>query len=215
MIALTERYRPRKIADFAGLHRAKKIMTRFVASPHSDAFLAHGPSGVGKTTFWLAVAAELGCSKDRLNLIHVPAAECSVEKVRWIREITESAPMFGQYWCVIVDECDRMSPTARVAFLSLLDATGMPERTVFLFTSNETPDESDRFISRCKVLSFDDQVPANDAISYLYKVFYTEAPSGAALPEILNPASITARLTEKKSNIRSFLNDVELELMAA
>lgn len=99
MTALTSKYQPKKIAEFAGLHRPKRIMQRFISDPHSDAFLLYGGAGLGKTTFALAVADELGCTKDRLNLIHVAAAECTVEKVRWIRDITESAPTdFSPGW---------------------------------------------------------------------------------------------------------------------
>lgn len=209
MIALTSKYRPRRIQDFAGLKRAKAIMGNFVKSPRSDSFLFHGASGTGKTTLALAVAAELGA-----QVIHIPAAECSVDKVRWLRDVTACTPMFGRFYVVIVDEADRMSPSARVAFLSLLDATGMPDNTVFIFTSNETPDPSDRFVSRCKVVAFDGAVDANSAIAFLYRIWYAEAGTDIAMPEMLESRNIAAQLTGKGGNLRAMVNEIELELMA-
>ena len=209
MIALTAKYQPKRIKDFAGLTRAKAIMSHFVKSPRPDSFLFHGASGTGKTTLALAVAAELDA-----QIIHIPAAECSVDKVRWLREVTACAPMFGTMYVVVCDEADRMSPAARVAFLSLLDATGMPDNTVFIFTSNETPDPSDRFVSRCKVIAFDGAVDAGSAISFLYKIWYSEAGTEAPMPEMLKSSEIRAELEEKGGNIRAFLNNIELELMA-
>ena len=59
MIALTEKHRPRRIKDFAGLTRAKAIMGKLVASPYASAWLFSGDSGTGKTTLALAVGNEL------------------------------------------------------------------------------------------------------------------------------------------------------------
>src|SRR5215469_9507818 len=119
MTALTEKHRPKRIRDFAGLKRAKAIMTKLVSSPYPSAWLFTGDSGTGKTTLALAFADELGA-----QVIHVPAAECTVDKVRWIRDCTASMPMFGSWYVVLIDESDRMTPAAQLAFLSLLDATG-------------------------------------------------------------------------------------------
>jgi len=60
--SLTEKYRPTRIADFIGLDRAKKVLTAFSKRPASGAWLFVGPSGVGKSTMALALAAELQAS---------------------------------------------------------------------------------------------------------------------------------------------------------
>ena len=162
MTQLTETYRPKRIADFAGLARAKAIMSAFVRNPHSDAFLWHGASGTGKTTLALAVAGELNA-----QVIHVPSSDCSVDKVRWLREVTACVPMFGRYYVVIVDEADRMTPAAQIAFLSLLDATGFPKEkvTAYLTGSAESGRKMSEYVR--KVLS--GELTEQDAVRYIKK----------------------------------------------
>jgi hypothetical protein len=44
---LSERYRPQRIADFAGLGEVKKVLAGFVARPMNAGFLFLGPAGTG------------------------------------------------------------------------------------------------------------------------------------------------------------------------
>ena len=57
--SLCEKYRPRKIADFAGQEKAKTILQKFAAKPYRIAWLFNGPTGVGKTSMALALASEI------------------------------------------------------------------------------------------------------------------------------------------------------------
>jgi Holliday junction resolvasome RuvABC ATP-dependent DNA helicase subunit len=57
--SLVEKYRPLRIADFIGLERPKKVLSAFCKRPASGAWLFIGPSGLGKSTMALALAAEL------------------------------------------------------------------------------------------------------------------------------------------------------------
>jgi len=66
--SLTEKYRPRTIADFVGLEKPKKILTKFASSPYQSAWLFVGPSGVGKTSM-----AQALCAQIRGELHHVPS----------------------------------------------------------------------------------------------------------------------------------------------
>jgi putative ATPase len=202
MVALTSRYQPTRIAEFAGLTRAKSVMRQLVESPFASAWLFTGDSGTGKTTLALAVAAEMGA-----NVIHIPSSECSVERVRKLRTDCAQTPMFGDWHVVIVDEADQMTQSAQVAFLSLLDATGFPDSTVFIFTSNDTKKLEPRFLGRCKTLAFDGQVDKETAARYLYRIWFTEAGTEAKPPAFL------AKLGANAGNIRAALNDMELELM--
>ncbi len=59
-VSLTEKYRPRRIADFAGLENQRRILSRFAANPYPSAWLFLGASGTGKTTLALALAAPSG-----------------------------------------------------------------------------------------------------------------------------------------------------------
>ncbi len=50
---LSEKYRPRAIADFVGLDKPKRILAKFAANPYPSAWLFIGPPGTGKTR-WLS-----------------------------------------------------------------------------------------------------------------------------------------------------------------
>jgi replication-associated recombination protein RarA len=68
VLALTEKYKPTKLHDFAGLAGPRTILTKLAAAPYESAWLLVGPSGTGKTTMALAVAAAIGA-----ELHHIPA----------------------------------------------------------------------------------------------------------------------------------------------
>ena len=65
--SLADKYRPRRIEDFAGLEKPKKILRKFAANPYPSAWLFVGPPGVGKTTMALALAETLSA-----ELHHIP-----------------------------------------------------------------------------------------------------------------------------------------------
>jgi replication-associated recombination protein RarA len=199
---LTERYRPRRIRDFAGLSRAKAVMTHFAKAPYPAAFCYMGAAGTGKTSLALAVAEEI-----KAQVIHVPAGECTVDKVRWLRDVTACVPMFGAWHCVIIDECDRMTPQAQVAMLSLLDATGFPENTVFILTCNTTKGLETRFMSRCRTIEFDGGAESQEIANYLTGIWYRE--TGGQLP----PFRMREFIETNGGNIRGALMGIELELI--
>lgn len=202
-VALTIKYQPRRVKDFAGLARAKAIMGKLVANPYPSAWLFQGDSGTGKTTLALAVANEIGA-----QVIHIPSAECNADKVRWLKQdVMTSYPMFGSWYCCIIDEADRMTPAAQVAFLSLLDATGFPSNTIFIFTCNESGKLEDRFLSRMKVIEFNGAIDAKEFGDLMYDVWFAEAPEWATAP------LMHKIIADSKSNVRAALNEIELDLM--
>lgn len=73
---LAEKYRPRRIADFVGLERPKKIIGQFAANPYQSAWLFVGPPGVGKTSMALAVAAQIDA-----EIHHIPSQKCNAQAI--------------------------------------------------------------------------------------------------------------------------------------
>jgi replication-associated recombination protein RarA len=53
---LSEKYRPKRIAEFVGLEKPKRIALKLAANPYPSAWLFVGPSGTGKTTLALSIA---------------------------------------------------------------------------------------------------------------------------------------------------------------
>lgn len=76
-LPLSEKYRPMRIADFAGLSEPKKILSGFIQRPTDCGFCFVGPAGTGKTSMGLALAREI-----QGFVHHVPAQECTVERIR-------------------------------------------------------------------------------------------------------------------------------------
>src|SRR5262249_33534265 len=148
--SLTDKYRPDSIGSFAGLEKPKAVLQAFTQKPFPSAWLFVGPSGTGKTTMGLALAPAIPA-----ELHHIASQDCTLETVERIRMTCQYVPISGtKMHLVLVDEADRMSYPAQIAFLSKLDATDFPPNTVFVFTCNSVETLEKRFLSRCRVLEF-------------------------------------------------------------
>ena len=201
--ALTERYRPQAIADFVGLDEPKKILARLAAKPFESAWRFVGPSGTGKTTMAMALAAAIPA-----ELHHIPSQNCNLENIERVCRTCQYVPMAGcKMHLVLVDEADMMSEAAQTALLSKLDETARPPQTVFIFTCNSTERLKDRFLSRTRELEFSSYGISGDAAALLARVWEAET-HGAAAPNF-------ARIVKDSSNnVRECLMRLETKIMA-
>jgi putative ATPase len=199
---LTERYRPKRIADFAGLEKVKTVLSNLVRFPKPSAWLFVGNPGTGKTSMGLALANEL-----RAELHHIPSQKCNAESVEDVVRRCWYVPVNGSFHVVLVDEADRMSNAAQLALLSKLDATGFPPATIFVFTCNETGSLEPRFLSRCFVLKFSTEGMRQPIAQLLSQVWNTEVGTGEDAPNF----PLIAK--ESFNNVREALNVLELRMM--
>jgi replication-associated recombination protein RarA len=199
---LAEKYRPHAIADFIGLDKPKRILSKFAANPYSSAWLFTGPTGTGKTTMALALAEML-----RAELHHIPSQQCNITSVEDVMRQCWYVPASGGFHVVLVDEADRMTPAAQLHFLSKLDATAFPPQTIFVFTCNGTDGLEPRFLSRTRQIDFSSYGMACEATRLLEAIWQREA-NGAAAPNF-------ARIVKESSNnVRDALMFLETELLA-
>jgi replication-associated recombination protein RarA len=203
--SLTEKYRPRKVAEFAGLEKQKHVFRKLIdaRSLSGHAFLFVGPSGTGKTSLALAI-----CSESASELHHIGSQECKVEELDYVFGMCQYVPYGGGAHCILVDEADQMSSAAQLKLLSRLDATKWPPNTFFIFTCNATDRLESRFLSRCMTLEFSTYGTSAEVQDLLSRVWDEEA-HGVPKPNF-------ARIVKDAcNNVRESLMKVELELLQA
>lgn len=203
--SLTERYRPRTVADFAGLDKPKAIMRALARMPRDGGgWLFSGPSGTGKTSMALALAAEIPA-----ELHHIPSQDCNLDTIRRVWDRCHYVPMMGcRRHMILIDEADRMTPAAQIALLSRLDATAAAPNTVVVMTCNAVDTLEPRFLSRCRTVEFSSYGIAKDATALLEKVWDAETGHNTNRPNF-------ARIVKEAcNNVRAALMSLELEIMA-
>ena len=207
---LAEKYRPLRIAEFVGLEKAKRVLSKFAANPYPSAWLFVGPSGLGKTSMAFAVAEEINA-----EIQHIPSKNCDLQTIEDACRRCHYVPMHPKrWWVVIVDEADHVTEGAQLALLSKLDSTAFPPNTIFIFTANYSDAETrsialePRFLSRCRVLEFSKHGIAPEAANLLRDIFQREAPG--------QPEPNYARIVkESNNNVRDALMNLELAILAA
>ena len=201
-VRLSEKYRPRKVAEFVGLPKAKRVLSKFVANPYPCAFLFWGPPGVGKTSIAQAMAEEMGA-----EFHHLGSQKCNVENLEEVCRMCLYVPLTGGMHFVLIDEIDSASKAAQLALLSKLDSMDAPKGTVFVFTCNSTDGLEPRFLSRTRQIEFSSYGMASEIADYLNRVWHCEGGNGSG-PDFERLAK------DSRNNIRDCLMRLEVELMA-
>lgn len=202
---LTEKYRPRTIADFVGLNKPKALMLGLAAAPMSSGWLFTGASGTGKTTLAIALAATIPA-----QIHHIPSQQCNVARLAEVCRDCEYFPMQGcRFHIILIDEADQMSAAAQLACLSRLDGTAPLADTIWIFTCNDTTNFEPRFLSRVFQVAFSKEGISKDATALLARIWDAEAHANAIAPNF-------ARLVkEANNNVRESIMSLQSELMLA
>ena len=202
---LTDRYRPRKTSEFAGLDQPKRLAAKLAAKPFNSYYIFKGPSGVGKTTFAVAMADEIGA-----QIHHIRSQDCTVETIERTYNNCHSIPANGKtFHLILIDEGDLMTKASRDSLLSMTDGTRPAPNTIVVITTNEEEKFEDRLLSRFVIVNFSSQGLAPEATLLLKRVWESEAPAGAKAPSFSNIVK------ESKTNVRASLMKLQFELSIA
>jgi len=150
--ALTEQYRPRRLADVVGQADVVAALAAFLADPYPAAFVLSGDTGVGKSSAAIALASELGCDVEQGEWggIHsIPSGELNADTLRTEWGKLWNMPMgSARGWkCMIVNEVEQLNGTVEKLWLDKLE--DMPPKTVIVFTTNSLATLPARFVDRC------------------------------------------------------------------
>jgi putative ATPase len=202
---LTEKYRPRTMAEFVGLAKPKAICAKLAARPFPSAWLFVGPSGTGKTTMSAALAEMIPA-----EVHHIPSQNCDLKTLENTCHTCQYVPMAGKKMhLILVDEADQMTPAAQLFLLSKLDGTATLPNTIWVFTCNAIDRLQDRFLSRVKVIEFSSYGIAAETAQLLERIWNENVPAGTPAPNF-------ARIVkESNNNVRESLMKLETEIMLA
>lgn len=129
MTSLYNKYRPKIFEQVIGQDAVVASLKKSIAKRNSQAYLFHGPSGVGKTTLARICAKELGAVKEAINEVDA-ATYNGIAETRELAKSSRMSSLFGNVKVTIMDECHRLSAQA---WEPLLKATEEPPPWMFWF----------------------------------------------------------------------------------
>ncbi len=212
--ALTEKHRPKLLAEMVGQGYAVGELQEFCASPYPQAFLFYGATGVGKTTAAFAMARELGINFD-WNLKWVKSGELNDETVSDGIKLLRQVAINDGYKMIVCDEADKMSSKAKDRYLSILEALQEGEygKSIIIFTTNNAESMEQRFRDRCAPIEFlsAPSVIGQDAQVLLYRLWTAEGLEGTPPPIDRIPGLISREGDKPALSFRRVVRFVEQE----
>lgn len=122
-MSLYNKLRPKSLEEVVGnVGTVGALKTLFEAgaakAPH--AFLLHGPTGTGKTTFARIIRTMIGCEESDFLEVNA-AANRGIDVVRELIQISATAPLSGNARLIVLDEAHQLTSQAQNALLKVME----------------------------------------------------------------------------------------------
>lgn len=217
-LSLTEKYRPQRLENFAGLPEAKKVLSSLLKAPRPCNLMLVGPPGTGKTTMALAFAEQLPGT-----LHHISSQKADVAAIDRLWDDCQFCPMRGRFHVILLDEADEATERAQVQLLSRLDSAatlrpafgggvsqGTPPPIIWIFTANGSGrDHTDpsyrferRFLSRSVIVPF--PRPSDEELAaYLAAVHHAEGGNSLTEADFLRIACVSDGMRDALMRLES------------
>lgn len=160
-----------------------------------------GKSGLGKTS--LARLMAEACSHP-MSTQHLVGPDLDSYRAKELADACRTRPLWGQFYCYIIDEADSIPKGGQVRLLSALEDEN--SHAIWICTSNEEAETWEpRFLSRFTVLQFTNQRILVPATKWLLRIAALERLS-------LNAEEAEGIIRKSKNNLRGALQRLELML---
>lgn len=205
MTCLTEKYRPRVLADVVGQPAAVKLLSRMPSLPGHAYWLA-GPSGTGKTTLARILADS---AADSYATTEIDGGDVSADWLRSVERSWRVRPLGNHgVWAYIVNEAHGLRSDAVRRLLTMLDP--VPPHVLWVLTT--TDDGQDKLfdgmdahplLSRCTVVPMARRDLAKAFAAHAQSIARAEGLDGQPIERYLKLA------VRHKNSLRGMLGEIE------
>lgn len=186
--SLTKSLSPVDLSGVRGQPEVVGSLRGFAKNPYSCGMVFSGASGCGKNCTARALAHAIGCittgpavAQQCGGFYELDGGALKADDVRSRVASCHYTTMAGSGWKLIaVAEADKMKDDAVTPFLFALD--NMPDRAVFVLTTNNVELLDRRLATRCEAFEFESRadVLADDANEYLRQLWREAGETGRA-----------------------------------
>lgn len=170
----------------------------------ASAFLFVGPPDSSKSEDAQAFADGLGCGKFDLVRVKPDGASIKIEQVRDLQSRIRYGPSAGDYFAVIIERADDMTPESAGAFLKTLEEP--PKGVVFILLIEREDRVPLTIVSRCQKIVFGEKL-GDWSPKPEFDAFYSDLKE-IKKKNILELFELSARMEKEKDRIETLLYDL-------
>lgn len=167
-ITWIKKYEPQQVKDLVLTDDVKTKIEEYLEKEEIPSLLLCSKPGQGKTTLAKILCKEIGATVLFINA----SMDNSIDTIRGrINSFVQTMSLNGSLKVVILDEADRLSPSAQDALRGMIEDN--VEHTRFILTANEGARITDALRSRCTLLNV---VPGTkkEFILHIFKILNKE-----------------------------------------